>query len=232
MKHPVRRYDAQMSLPFKREASDFEAELSRALGKDVSLTVTDNAATMIAVKKGHGRTAVRLHHMFLTAGPPVVDELARYIADVRIKTPLLRGFIRDNRKLIRRSPARQETMKTRGSVHDLRAVFDRVNAEYFGDRIAARITWGRSGGARVRRRTLGGYYREADLIRINPVLDRRRVPAYFVEFIVYHEMLHADMGVEEREGRRRIHSKEFRRRERLFKHYERAVMWEKGSATE
>jgi hypothetical protein len=62
---------------------------------------------------------------------------------------------------------------------------------------------------------------------MNPLLDRRTVPRFFVEFIVYHEMLHADIGVETRNGRRRVHTWEFRRRERLFREYARAISWEK-----
>jgi hypothetical protein len=41
-------------------------------------------------------------------------------------------------------------------------------------------------------------------------------------------MLHADMDVETKNGRRSVHSREFRRREKLFKDYERATAWEKG----
>jgi hypothetical protein len=40
-------------------------------------------------------------------------------------------------------------------------------------------------------------------------------------------MLHADMGVKIRNGRRLVHTGEFRARERLFREYERAVSWEK-----
>ena len=32
------------------------------------------------------------------------------------------------------------------------------------------------------------------LIRIHPVLDRREVPSYFLESVVYHEMLHHHLG--------------------------------------
>lgn len=215
-------------MPFERDAAGLEACLRRALRKDISLTITDNATSMISVRRDSLCVSVRLHHMFLSAGPLVFDELVRFITDVRVATPLLREFIRRNRGAVRKSPARRATMSTAGRFHDLKDAFDSVNAEYFDGRITSRITWGRSGALRVRRRTLGGYYREADLIRINPVLDRRSVPRYIVEFIVYHEMLHADMGVEEREGRRCVHTKEFRRRERLFRHYERATAWEKG----
>jgi hypothetical protein len=46
-------------------------------------------------------------------------------------------------------------------------------------------------------------------------------------YIVYHEMLHADLGIEHNGGRHSYHSREFKRREKLFKHYERSLAWEK-----
>jgi hypothetical protein len=63
------------------------------------------------------------------------------------------------------------------------------------------------------------------LVRLHPVLDHASVPRYVVASVVHHEMLHAEMGVETRNGRRRVHPPEFRRREREFEEYERAKGW-------
>jgi hypothetical protein len=94
--------------------------------------------------------------------------------------------------------------------------------------VSSAITWGRRGARRFpARRTLGTYLEERNLIRINPVLDSSRVPLLYLEFIVYHEMLHAVMESEVKNGRRSIHAKEFRRREMLFEQYDRAVQWER-----
>ncbi len=62
--------------------------------------------------------------------------------------------------------------------------------------------------------------------RINPILDNERVPYYFIEFVVYHEMLHAHIRVQKKNGRRSVHSKEFRDREKMFRDYEDAMAWE------
>ena len=104
-----------------------------------------------------------------------------------------------------------------------------VNEEYFEGRVSLSITWGTQSHRRiVKKRRLGSYDRDKNMIRISPILDRRTVPRYFVEFVVYHEMLHADIEIYKgRNGRRLIHTKEFRKREKLFKHYERAIAWEK-----
>jgi predicted metal-dependent hydrolase len=79
----------------------------------------------------------------------------------------------------------------------------------------------------VRKRTLGSYSRNGSIIRINPVLDRKSVPQFYIEFVLYHEMLHADMGLCEKNGRRVVHSGGFRDRERLFRRYRKALAWEK-----
>jgi predicted metal-dependent hydrolase len=59
------------------------------------------------------------------------------------------------------------------------------------------------------------------------MLDRRNIPGFFIRYIVYHEMLHGMMKEERKNGRRLLHSPAFRRRERMFGEYEKAVAWEK-----
>lgn len=142
--------------------------------------------------------------------------------------PLFRDFVRRNRHTIRSAPPKRVRVLSQGRFHNLRSLFDEINSEYFEGRIASSVTWGaRSGRHAVRKRTLGSYSSRTDLIRIHPVLDRKDVPVYYLKFVLYHEMLHADMGVGERNGRRTVHTKEFRRRERLFSEYDRAAAWER-----
>jgi len=123
---------------------------------------------------------------------------------------------------------RRTVIRIQGSYHNIRDIYDRINMEYFGGRLTCLITWGAKSPRRfVKKRTLGSYSRHADTIRINPILDRKSVPRYVLEFIVYHEMLHAALGIERKNGRRTVHSKEFRRQERLFSQYHKAIRWEK-----
>ena len=57
------------------------------------------------------------------------------------------------------------------------------------------------------------------------MLDAPDVPRHVVEAVVHHELLHADMPPEIRNGRRCFHTPEFRRRERQFRHLEKANAW-------
>ena len=138
-------------------------------------------------------------------------------------------------------PRRRTDLAPRGERFDLAAIRDRLNRSWFGARLTAAVTWGRerrgrgparaAAGCRRRRASiqLGSYHHEEDLIRIHPALDRAEVPEYVVEAVVFHELLHAALPPEVRNGRRRLHTAEFRRRERLYPDYSRAERWIRGN---
>lgn len=166
--------------------------------------------------------------MFLEAGSDVISEIAEFIKKRKGNTPLLRGFIRERRESIKKPASRRLSVRTLGRHYDLRSIYESVNDAYFEGSITATITWGTKSPRRaVRRRTLGSFSSHSNSIRINPILDNERVPDYFIEFIVYHEMLHAHIGVQKKNGRRSVHSREFKEREKMFKEYEKAMVWEK-----
>jgi hypothetical protein len=218
----------QLPLPFTGDQDLLLARLKKLTGGDLRLTLTENASSMISFRKKQGVIFLRLHRMFLQAGPEVVEEIARFIGNMRLKTPEIRRFIREHAATLPVRPARKEVLVTQGQYHDLSAMARAVNNQYFEGRITAGITWGgRKTGHAVRRRILGSYNSRTNIIRVNAVLDRKNVPQYYLEFILYHEMLHADMGVGRKNGRREVHSKEFRRREALFRHFGKALLWEK-----
>jgi len=226
----TRRTDAQLTLPFGLSEETLRDHLQKAAGKKVSLRITDNSTSMISSRTRDGVLHVRLHHMFLSSDGGIIDELAAFVRGKKSKTPLVREFIMRQSGLLKKRVPRPAQVCTQGKYHDLLALAGFVNREYFGGGITAPVTWGtaRRGGS-VRRRTLGSYSSHTNTIRINPVLDKKKVPPYFIEFIIYHEMLHADMGVEKRLGRRRVHTPEFRRREKMFKRYAEALAWEKDA---
>ena len=197
-------------------------------GKDIFLVITDNSTSMLSVKVRGGAVSLRLHNIFLSADMNVLTEIADFIKNSRLKTPLINDFIKRNHHRLKERPERKVKLRTEGSCFNLLEIFGLINKEYFGERVSASITWGAKGPRRAAaRRTLGSYSSHNNMIRINPILDNKRVPRYFLDFIVYHEMLHADIGIETVGKRRSIHPKEFKRREREFKHYERALAWEK-----
>ncbi len=209
----------------KQRIRDYIEKTTR---RTVSLVITDNSTTMLSIKDTGRALMLRLHRIFLEAGIDVLNELSDYIKGRKGRTPLIRNFINSNTHKVKEKPPRRVNLRTEGRYYNLLDIYRSVNDTYFGGRVSASITWGsRSPRRSARKRTLGSYTGRGSLIRISPVLDSGKVPRYFLEYIVYHEMLHADMGIRAGKGRRIIHSREFRRRERLFKHYDRAIAWEK-----
>jgi hypothetical protein len=194
------------------------------------VVLTDNLHTMVSIKKGDGVVTFRLHRMFAAAPPPVLRALARY-AEGRdnASARMLRAFVDHNEAQIRRAEHTPIACDVEGKYHNLREIFDELNAEYFAGCIQARITWG-SRGRRKRTRDsikLGSYTFEDQLIRIHPVLDAADVPRFFVAWIVYHEMLHEVYDMPVVDGRRVYHTPEFRTAEAKFERYAEAVLWER-----
>ena len=203
--------------------------LEACLNRPVSLILTKNSTSMLSARMHDGVLRVRLHRMFLNADNLVMNEIASYLKNRRGAMPHFRSFIGDNREQLSLKPPKKVLVRTAGRFHDLCGLYDEINREYFGGMINAVITWGtKSPRYAVRKRTVGSYSERSNTIRINPVLDKKTVPRYYVALIVYHEMLHAAMGTPLRGRRRSVHSGEFRKREKLFRDYEKAMAWELG----
>jgi hypothetical protein len=204
----------------------------------VRVTLTDNRYTMISVRRqprGHGQRSydVRLHCMFADADPVITRALARYIGENdRDASRVLGDFIDANQDVVRgkhrKSP--QLVILTAGDHHDLREIYDDINTRYFGGAIDAAITWGARNGRPRRRHSIkmGSYSVEERLIRMHRSLDRAFVPRYFVEWIVFHEMLHQVHDIKVKNGRREFHSKAFMADEARFERYAEARAWERS----
>ncbi len=219
----------QLGLPFQSyEGPDaIRAALERVYGRQLSLVLTENVRSLLSLRPGReGVPEVRLHRMFLTAPSEVIEEVGQYIKCRKGRTPLFWRFVKGNEHLIGQPAPRRVAMHTEGRYHDLSEMFDEINAEMFQGRLRCGVTWGHGVKGRVRRRTLGSYSPAANTIRINSMLDRRDVPSYYVGYVLYHEMLHADMGIGDIGGRRVIHPREFREREKQYPHHARAVAYE------
>jgi len=207
-----------------------ESALCARTGLRVALTATNNTSTMMSVKYDRSRTQarLRLHRMFLSAPGDVIEALAAWVQSPRTRKAghLLDAYIRANSHQVRRTSNGE--LKALGKHYDLQSLFDFLNRTCFSNAVAAAITWGRIPEVRRRRSIrFGSYYPREDLIRIHPFLDQAFVPEYFVRYIVFHEMLHAFLGIEESpSGRQRIHTAVFKKLEQAYPDYARAAAWQ------
>jgi hypothetical protein len=224
----------QLALPFEEQplwdAPALESALARAAGRPLRLTLTENRSVLLSFRRQRALTLVRLHRMFLHAPPTVVAAVARSLRRTRRRAEAdVRRFMNENLHRVRKVKRALPPLVTAGQAHDLRQVFARLNARFFGSALKVPLTWGRGGG-RARRGglTFGSYDPVLALIRIHPVLDRRDVPDYFLESVVYHEMLHHHLGgIPDKAGRTVYHSRAFREAEARYPFHTQALAWEK-----
>ena len=203
--------------------------IARLVGKPVEVTITDNSHAMITTRWSNPGYRVRLHHMFLDAGGPVLKALAGFIGKRSGRpSPVLREFVTAHAEKIRKAPGRMRrtAVRTAGRYFDLREIFIRVNREYFNGQVDCRITWGTRTRARPRHSIrLGTYSEQTKTIRVNPHLDQSFVPPYVIEGIVYHEMLHHLVGTTPVKGRKVAHSPVFRQLECRYPHHGQVQAW-------
>lgn len=209
-----------------------ETLLRSLLGPKVIVTLTSNRATMLSFVRRRGVLYLRLHALFGEAPEAVLRACAAYANGraTEAEEELLDQFIEAHRHRLRKPDDRDLVVQPHGEVHDLASMLQALNAAHFGGKVEARITWSRALKKKKKKRhsmRLGSYCDEQKLIRIHPALDQEYVPAYFVESVVFHEMLHQLHGIHEGpEGRRCFHPPAFLEDERRFPDYERARAWE------
>ncbi|WP_066483322.1 hypothetical protein [Candidatus Chlamydia sanziniae] len=121
---------------------------------------------------------------------------------------------------------------SQGKVYDLQEIYQNLNQRLFGGKLHLRIGWfGRQTFRYARSAVLGSFHEDEQLIRIHRSLDRRDIPQFFMEYLVYHEMVHSIVPREfSPSGRIIFHGKKFKEYEKRFPLYDRAIAWEKANA--
>jgi predicted metal-dependent hydrolase len=177
------------------------------------------------IRLRQGKLLVRLSDLLEGAPEAVLRAIAHILLAKMYRHPIDRGQAARYRKylasheiirkthLVRQMRGRKQLHSARGHFYDLDAVFEKLNTRFFYGLLARpRMSWSRT----RTRRILGHYDPAHNAIVISRVFDHFAVPAYAVEYIVYHEMLHLKHPVRLRGSRRCVHSAEFQAEEKLF----------------
>lgn len=140
-----------------------------------------------------------------------------------VKTPILEHI-----EEMQSSGEKEEEVIESGNERDLDKIFERLNQEYFSDRIQAKVMWGRDVKSRNKSGFRYGSYDEGKkLIRIHPRLKQDFVPLCVLELTVYHEMCHQFAPSYKKNGTWQSHHPEFKKKEREYKEFKDARSWEK-----
>lgn len=210
-------------------SEQLQQKLARHLNFKLDLVINENRTIMLNML---GRRRLSIHRMFVDAPDDVICAVASYVrGKEKKKTQLvLRTYIQSRLETLDYSHrVNRQKLHTKGKVYNLQEIYNALNLVYFGGKLDLGITWyGMWGKKRRQRVTFGEYHDSLKLIKIHRMLDDTFFPPYFVSFVVYHEMLHNIIrGHKDQRGLFRVHTQEFKRRERAYHDYERAMAWEK-----
>lgn len=211
---------AQLQLPFADDT--LRDTLQSLINREVILIITDNKTSLLSYKKTSSTCIIRLHRMFLSADKATIKDIAQFVLTGK-SSGLIRQFIKHCQGDYPCKPARLPKIIHQGRVYNLMELFSELNYEYFEGRVNCLITWSDSSSKKyTKTKTLGSYHKGHNLIKINRILDSFAVPKYFIKYVIYHEMLHADIGIAKINGRNHAHTATFKRREKLYKDYAKA----------
>lgn len=120
---------------------------------------------------------------------------------------------------LRKARARVTGTGPQGQTYDLAPMFQRLNDEYFEGRLPQpQLCW----STRTWRAQFGCFDPALNQIVMNRWLDRTSVPAYAVEYVLFHEMLHVKHPLRAARCGIEAHSNAFRQEEKRYAHYARA----------
>lgn len=186
------------------------------LGLMVRLTFTHNYSTMISYRHTPYGLRLRLHRMFLQAGPSEMEALVAFIGgDGKHAGKLLDRFMTEQAaQLPLRLPARQDT---RGQHHDLAGIFTMLNDRYFHGACRATVGWtspikvakGKRSRTPPAAAALCSYELRHKRIGIDRRLDQSWVPQTYIAWVVYQAMLHELFAIGTGPGRKRGYPLEF-----------------------
>lgn len=213
-----------------RDLTTLTTWLKVQLGAPVSLVWTNNRTSIISAKRRPGTGyQLRVHQMFKHAPKSILQALVAYVSgNEGASENALRHYIKEQQHLIQKTPTRRVLrLATQGRYFDLQQLYQELNQLFFAHCVQADITWSRQAPQRQRMSIrFGSYDSQQLLIRIHPHLDQAFVPQYFIESVIFHEMLHQLIPRRRINGRWSIHPPEFYQAERHFPQYEKAVKWQ------
>lgn len=217
----------------KYDAPGLQDELARRSGLPVRVFLTNNRRRMVSARRmAGGAVAVRLQRIFLDSGTDVLDDIADLITGRKTARAALRRFIDERFRDVPDLPRPRRAPKPERSDsahHDIGGYAEKLNTAYLGGRSTALVLWGRRSTKRSRRSIRFACYDPArNMIIMNRKLDAPDVPGYFVEYILFHEMLHEVLGIGSRaDGRRDIHGSLFKLMESTYPDFDKARRYEK-----
>jgi hypothetical protein len=172
-----------------------------------------------------------------SAAPEIIEEFAQCLFNriqqrkSEVYTEPIRNWLQSSSFIERNQPiylrrSRNLLCTPRGVQYDLREMLESLQSQgLVNDDHSAFISW----TDRPNRFRMGYCSILMKVIAISSILDSAEIPDYVAEYVLYHEMLHLEKGLD---SMRSQHNAEFRRMERKYPRFREAEDWLKRIARE
>lgn len=237
---PVRSRRAYQWLTFLMDPDHFQAHVQTLLkfseiedqfpppvrypGKRITLNLF-LIGPLYRIRRQRGTIRITAHESFIVAQPQVLRSLIQVALphdEKRAKEAIHKftnsaPYLEMRERMEYIAIPRQAT--TKGTHKDLLPVFHQVNQTYFNGSLSQpHLVW----SERSTYRKFGHYQYETDTILISRSLDDPQLPDHTLAYVMYHELLHKELGSKQINGRRYSHTQAFREKEKMFKEYKKA----------
>lgn len=180
------------------------------------------------MERSQGGLSLTVQEGFISAPPDIITQLASLVNKRKINPKTRAALIAYSRSDSYRDILQTVQQNARaiyyepdaaGCCHHLKDSFERVNRFYFeGKQPLPHLCW----SSRLTRRKLGHYNPVTDTIQISRALDTTRTPAYALDYVMHHEMIHRFLGSQEKNGRQSSHNTAFHEWEGTYQDIQRA----------
>jgi len=183
------------------------------------------------IRLREGRILVRISDLLETAPESVLRAIAHILLAKLYRKPIAPAHAARYRRhvashhlsakvhLIRQMRGRKRIASAQGEIYNLDQIFDELNQRFFHGLLGRpQMTWSQDHA----RNHLGHFDPAHNTIVVSRIFDRRKVPRFVLEYLVYHEMLHLKYPVKLKGTRRCVHGPEFQAEEKLFPKLEEA----------
>ena len=183
------------------------------------------------IRLREGRILVRISDLLETAPESVLRAIAHILLAKLYRKPIAPAHAARYRRhvashhlsakvhLIRQMRGRKRIASAQGEIYNLDQIFDELNQRFFHGLLGRpQMTWSQDHA----RNHLGHFDPAHNTIVVSRIFDRRKVPRFVLEYLVYHEMRHLKYPVKLKGTRRCVHGPEFQAEEKLFPKLEEA----------
>lgn len=201
----------------KADSKELEKKLSKSLKRKVSIDFSLDGVRRILIEPNGKALKLRLDPLFKEINHDYYEALVKFIqlGDEHSKSELIEYLRIHKNKL----PVKD--------THTFQSTLNQLRNEHFPLLPPLKLVRGKEGKKGEQKSIrLASYWAKRKEIRLHPYLEIEGVPEYYLQFLIYHELCHAQLVMSGQAKDGEHHGPDFIKLEKKFPMIEEAIDWE------